>query len=91
MNIDPSKIEQQLATARDARDHLDRVIDWLEQGVDLFSTAPAPAELPSPAATTADDQAHRDRRGGGFVRATRRASARACRPALPSTGAAHAR
>lgn len=47
--VDPSAIAEQLAAVQAARERLDRVERWLEDGLEIFAGPAAPAELPPPA------------------------------------------
>jgi hypothetical protein len=64
MSIDAAGLQDQLAAARDTRDHLDRVITWLEEGVELFAGPQPVLELPAPEPDHQDDHETDMRRGG---------------------------
>lgn len=48
MAVDTTVLVAQLADARRSRDHLDRVIAWLEEGVELFAGTTPAGELEAP-------------------------------------------
>lgn len=62
--IDSASLQDQLTTARDTRDHLDRVITWLEEGVELFAGPQPVLELPAPKPDQQDADEPDQRRGG---------------------------